>query len=209
MVGDIAHVFNRGVEKRKVFLDNQDYLRFIESLYLLNNKKGKIRIRSSVLNGNIKPPKQEKLVEILKWVIMPNHYHLLVQEIEEGGIVEFTKRLGNSYTKYFNTRYKGRSGYLFQNKAQIKTVIEERHFLYLPYYIDLNPMNIGMKGNVIDFLKNYKWSNFNTFYKANPFSVITDSNRFYGLFNTDQRKYEKELLSVSTWQVDTLEEMVS
>jgi putative transposase len=208
MIGDIAHVFNRGVDKRKIFLDDSDRLRFIEALYVLNNKEGKLRTIKNMFDENSVPPKQDKLVEILKWVIMPNHYHLLVHEVSEGGIVEFTKRLGNSYTKYFNTKYKGRSGYLFQNSAKMKILADNRHFLYIPFYIDLNPVKVKRGRNTLDSLMEYKWSNFRTFYRKEKFSIISDANKFYELFDTNQKRYEKELLDLSTWQVDEWEKYV-
>src|SRR3990167_3703185 len=143
MVGDIAHICNRGVEKRKIFLDRRDYSRFVENLYFLNNQKGKlITEKKNIFQTPYLLPKQDKLVEILKWVALPNHYHLLLHEIAEGGILEFTKRLGNAYTKYFNTKNKGRSGYLFQNSAKIIPISKNSQFLYIPIYIDLNSTDL-------------------------------------------------------------------
>ena len=75
MIGDIAHVCNRGVEKRKVFIDQNDYSRFANDLFLLNNKSGKIRTRKK---NDFKSSdfKREKLVDVLKWSLLPNHYFL-------------------------------------------------------------------------------------------------------------------------------------
>lgn len=229
MRGDIAHVFNRGVDKRQIFLDEGDYLRFLSSLVLLNNKEGKIRTESK----NIFPvsielaSKQKKLVEILRWSLLPNHYHLLISEIEEGGISEFTRRLGNSYTKYFNNKYQ-RSGYLFQNKVQIVPVTENSQMLYLPVYIDLNCIDLRFNDwkqrgrsyhhkEMIKFLKSYKWADCGHYFASNPFFNIANHNLFNELFDTNLLKYEKELTALmkepfgidgvdetnpSTWHVD-------
>src|SRR3989338_5717463 len=132
MVGDIVHVCNRGIEKRRIFTDN---------LFLLNNKNGKIRTVKNIFE-TASLPKREKLVEVLKWGLLPNHYHLLLYEVVEGGIIEFTKRLGNAFTKYFNTRNEGRSGYLFQNSAKIILINDERQYLYITFYIDINPLDL-------------------------------------------------------------------
>src|SRR3989344_628712 len=217
MVGDIAHVFNRGVDKRKIILDKNDYFRFTNDLFLINNKSGKIRTRRK---ENLNPLEfnQEKLVEVLKWTILPNHFHLLLYEVIEGGISEYIRRLGNAYTKYFNTKNKGRSGYLFQNKAQIVPIQEDSQFLYIPFYIDLNVLDLKFKdwksnrpGKVEakSFLRTYDWSSYKDYFGEGRRDFIINKELFYSLFNTELKKYENELLDfmheadVSTWHVDT------
>jgi len=218
MIGDIFHVFNRGVEKRKIFLDDQDYFRFVNNLFLLNNKFGKIRTTKANI-FNQPDLKRQKLVEILKWSLLPNHYHLLLYEIEEGGALEFTKRLGNAYTKYFNIKNKKRSGYLFQNSAKIVSITNDPHFLYIPFYIDLNPLDLKFadwknKGidnrKAIDFLKNYRWSSFNHYFMKNTINQIENKQLFFHLFDTNEKNYENDIIDYlkgfhqnsSTWQVD-------
>ncbi len=218
MVGDIAHICNRGVEKRNIFLSKQDYIRFRDNLFLLNNVDGKIRTRETNIR-NVDNSKQKKLVEILKWSLLPNHYHLLVVEATEGGILEFTKRLGNAYTKYFNLKNKGRSGYLFQNKARIILIIDDSQFLYIPFYIDLNPLDIRFHkwkqrhpavNESSGFLKSYEWSSFKDYFGNGNYECVISKDKFYDLFDTNVKRYEKELFefmasaTVSTWQVDTL-----
>jgi len=201
MIGDIAHVYNRGFEKRKIFLDNADYRRFAECLHKLNNIKGSLR--SEAKKYFLNPPKQDKLVEILKWCAMPNHYHLLLHEVSEGGIVEFTKRLGNSYTKYFNIRYR-RSGYLFQNAAKIRHMVDNAQFLYIPYYIDLNPLDlfasewrskklISIKP-AISYIENFEWSSYHAYENDGVYKAIINTDKFFELFDTDKKRYNKELL---------------
>ncbi|KND48459.1 MAG: Transposase [Parcubacteria bacterium C7867-005] len=218
MVGDIAHVFNRGVEKRNIFLNRKDYLRFVENLFLLNNKEGKIRTRQGNTLGH-NDLKRKKLVEIFKWSLLPNHYHLLIYELEEGGILEFTKRLGNAYTKYFNTKNGKRSGYLFQNSAKIVRMTDDSQFIYAPVYIDINPLDLKFPkwksssintDKALDFLSNYEWSSFKDFYGSGMHSAVVNKELFYEMFDTNEKKYQKELIkfldnpTVSTWQVDTV-----
>ena len=202
MVGDIAHICNRGVEKRKIFLDRRDYSRFVENLYFLNNQKGKlITEKKNIFQTPYLLPKQDKLVEILKWVALPNHYHLLLHEIAEGGILEFTKRLGNTYTKYFNTKNEGRSGYLFQNSAKIIRIQEDAHYLYIPFYIDLNVMDMFNSkiapDKVFGFLISYQWSSLRDYYDASNYLPIINRDSFYELFGTDQIRYKEELLDLA------------
>ncbi len=206
MIGDLAHVCNRGVEKRKIFLSEADYFRFVMNLLCLNNKGGKIRIRkgnplediNEILSG------REKLVEILKWSLLPNHYHLLLYEFSEGGIIEFTKRLGNAYTKYFNTKNTGRKGYLFQNSAKIIPIENNSQFLYIPVYVDLNCSDLKFpdwkqKENndakkILEFLKTYRWSSIRNYFGESEFDNVVNKDIFYELFDTDIKDYEEELL---------------
>ena len=203
MVGDIAHVCNRGVEKRKVFLDKNDYLRFVENLYFLNNRKGKlITERKSVFQTPHLLPKQDKLVEIFKWVLLPNHYHLLLHEVVDGGISEFTRRVGNAYTKYFNTKSEGRSGYLFQNSAKIIRLQEDQHYLYIPFYVDLNLADLyGLKiedtDRLFDFMTNYQWSSFRDYYGESENLPIINRQLFYKSFDLDTKSYKRELLDMA------------
>jgi len=215
MIGDIAHVCNRGIEKRKIFLDNKDYERFTENLFLLNNEPGKIRTVKNIFTTEKEIPKQKKLVEVLKWSLLPNHYHLLLYEKVDGGILEFTKRLGNAYTKYFNIKNNGRSGYVFQNRAKIIPIADERQFLYIPFYIDINPLdlvfpdrkNFSIRDNkkAIDFLKTYKWSSYADYFGNGIRGMILNKDLFYEQFDVDSKTYQKELLDLSTSQVDELE----
>ena len=214
MVGDIVHICNRGVNKQTIFCGVNDYMRFVESLYKFNNKGDSLRSRS--LFDNLPP--QEKIVEILKWSLLPNHYHLLVYEKVEGGVTQFAKRIGNGYTKYFNIKNK-RSGYLFQNKAKIIKVEDDAHFLYLPYYVELNPLDlfdtawrdegIHQKKRAEVFLSTYRWSSYQDYVGKKNFPMIINKDLFFDLFETNKAAYGKEMWKlleatpVSTWHVDT------
>ncbi|OGI59818.1 hypothetical protein A2814_02355 [Candidatus Nomurabacteria bacterium RIFCSPHIGHO2_01_FULL_38_19] len=202
MIGDIYHICNRGIRKEKIFDSESDYFRFVLNLYRLNNKGESLRI-----NPNRKSiddfPEQDKIVEVLKWTLLPNHYHLLLYEKVDGGVLDFVKRLGNSYTKYINIKREA-SGYLFQNSARIIHITSNRHFLYIPLYIDLNlldliyskskPRKINIKKS-LTFFKNYKWSSFRDYFgnRVSPFAKIINKDLFYEYFDTNTKDYHKEL----------------
>lgn len=199
MIGNIAHVCNRGFSKEKVFLEERDFGRFIEGLYRFNNKNGAVRFQGKSIFTD--PPEQNRIVDILKWSLVPNHYHLLLHEKVDGGIVEFVKRLGNGYTKYFNIK-NDRSGYLFQNSAKIIPIESHGHFLYIPFYVELNPLdgfdkdwrNEGIKntGGALDFLSNYKWSSYSDYETERNFSCLLSKNVFYDLFDTSDKDGKKD-----------------
>jgi len=202
MVGDIYHICNRGIRKEKIFDNESDYFRFVLNLYRLNNKGESLRInphRKSIDSF----PEQEKIVEVLRWTLLPNHYHLLLYEKVDGGVLEFVKRLGNSFTKYINIKREA-SGYLFQNSARIVQIRNDQHFLYIPFYIDLNLLDliypkterrkIDVKKS-LDFFKNYKWSSFRDYFgdSNSQFSKIINKELFYEIFDFDSETYQKEL----------------
>jgi putative transposase len=210
MIGDIKHVFNRGVNKINIFNNDYDRTRFLECLYKFNNKDTAIRSEAEDFFSN-PPPQEEKIVEILKWSLMPNHFHLLLYEVTDGGITEFIKRLGNGYTKYFNIKNK-RKGYLFQNSTKMVRLENDQQFLYIPYYIDMNPIDLKFpdwkkKGladteKVIDFLDHYEWSSFPDYctptrqratLTARNISCLTSKELFYDLFDIKESEYQKEL----------------
>jgi putative transposase len=211
MIGDIKHVFNRGVNKINTFNTDADRERFIECLYKFNNKDSAIRSEAENFFAD-PPPQEEKIVEILKWTLIPNHFHLLLYEVVEGGITEFVKRLGNGYTKYFNIKNK-RSGYLFQNTAKMILLENDQQFLYIPYYLDMNALDTkfinwkedGIKDTklAINFLNNYKWSSFSdytrqpaTLTSGRDYSCVINKEMFYDLFDVNEEQYQKEIASL-------------
>jgi putative transposase len=201
VIGDIYHICNRGIRKEKIFDDDSDYLRFVLNLYRLNNKGESLRMNS--YRTSIESfPEQNKIVEIVKWTLLPNHYHLLLYEKIDGGVLEFVKRLGNAFTKYINIK-REKSGYLFQNSARIIPITRNEQFLYIPFYIDLNLLDLIYHENrhnridiekSLNFCKNYKWSSFRDYFgdQNSPFSKIINKDLFYECFDTDSKNYEKE-----------------
>ena len=159
----IYHIYNRGVEKRKVFLDDQDHFRFIHDLFEFNDEAPalntyyrlpylqsyevqlqKTRLQKIGATNKAAGRRQRKLlVEILAFCLMPNHYHLLIRQRIDKGAVNFMQKLGTGYTNYFNKRYE-RVGSLFQGRFKAVLINKESHFIHLPYYIHLNPLDLEM-----------------------------------------------------------------
>ena len=111
------HIYSRGVEKRKIFLNTKDYRRFMALLYIMNQEsqfKMENFLRSSKNNLScIFEEKREKtLVSILGYCLLPNHFHIILYESDEGGVSKFMGKLLTAYSMYFNTKYE-RSGPLF------------------------------------------------------------------------------------------------
>lgn len=200
MKGDIFHVLNRGVDRGRIFSDKADYSRFVDCLYKFNHQGSALRFGNK---NFIDTPKQNRIIEILQWNLMPNHYHLLIQERVDGGAVDFAKRIGNGYTKYFNIK-NNRSGYLFQNAAKIIPIVKNEHFLYLPFYIEANPIKliepswkeVGIKNSkkAADFLESYFWSSYKDHIGVLNFPDIINQDLFFEVFDTSPRQYKIDFL---------------
>ncbi|MCL5783910.1 MAG: transposase [Patescibacteria group bacterium] len=132
------HVYNRGVEKRVIFTENRDFKRFLQTLYYYQFTGPKPAF-SKHLQFKIKDfSRNPKIVEIVCYCLMPNHFHLLLRQVKENGISEFMGKVLNSYAKYFNTKYK-RVGPLFQGAFRTVLVENDDQILHLSRYIHLNP----------------------------------------------------------------------
>jgi len=141
-VDEFYHVYNRGVEKRIIYQDPQDYKRFTELLYVANTS-GPTDLRQirnkhdSVYDWE----RDEPLVAIGAYCLMPNHFHILLTPLQEAGVSIFMNKLCTSYSMYFNKKYQ-RSGTLFEGKFKAKHVGSDEYLKYLFSYIHLNPVKL-------------------------------------------------------------------
>jgi REP element-mobilizing transposase RayT len=141
--GEYYHLFNRGVDKREIFLDQKDLDRFFQSMNEFNtlNPIGSIYAASFHKNNlirNLVPKNEtEKLVDFICYCLCPNHYHFILRQIIDRGIEKFMHRLGLGYTNYFNQKYK-RSGSLFQGTFKANHIDSNEYLLYASAYVNLN-----------------------------------------------------------------------
>jgi len=133
---EIYHVYNRGVDKRMIFEDQDDFKRFIETLVMLNNHESKGGIFRSKLPKN-RDEDKEPLVTFVSFCVLPNHFHFILKQNVDGGISKFMQKVQNSYTKYFNAKY-DRSGSLFQGRFKSIHADDNRYLLRLFVYVNLN-----------------------------------------------------------------------
>ncbi|MBP6913227.1 MAG: transposase [Candidatus Levybacteria bacterium] len=148
VAGGYYHIYNRGVERRDIFLDKQDCVVFQRYLKLYLAKPSEV--------ANIDVPRiqiflQNNLhdeLDLLAFSLMPNHIHLQVRQVHEDSISKLMKRLITSYVMYFNRKYK-RVGPLFQNRYKAALIEGDSYLLHLSRYIHLNPTKIN--NNKIDF----------------------------------------------------------
>ena len=115
---------------------------------------------------------ENRFVELVSFCLMPNHFHLLVKEVAEGGIAKYLQRIQVGYTIYFNTKYSA-SGHVFQGRYKSVHVKDDRQLMHLSAYIHRNPRELaGWKGKEFE----YPWSSLQDY---------TGANRWGGLLATD------------------------
>lgn len=129
------HVYNRGVNKDAIFLEDEDYSVFLNLLkrYLSSRQIKDARGRPY---DNL-----SKQVELLAYCLMPNHFHLLLFQNDAHGITRLLRRVMNSYVGYFNKKY-NRLGHLFQDVYKASDIDNEAYLWHISRYIHLNPMDI-------------------------------------------------------------------
>jgi len=140
--GEFYHIYNRGVDKRSIFEDKYDVERFLQSMREFNSVApiGSIYENSfNRLGGSTAKSveRADKLVEFVCYCLNFNHYHFILEQVSNGGISEFMRRLGGGYTWYFNNRHT-RSGSLLQGKFKAVHVNSNEYLLHLSAYVNLN-----------------------------------------------------------------------
>ena len=149
------HCYNRGVEKRVAFEDSRDYHRFLELLYLANDEYPLRRddIGTHKFEEILRTPRGKKLVSIGAFCLMPNHFHLVLKEVADGGITAFMHKIGTAYTMYFNARH-DRTGNLFLKPFRSRHISTDRYFQHLVNYVHSNPATLyehsWKTGHIVD-----------------------------------------------------------
>lgn len=149
------HIYNRGVAKGKIFIDQEDNQVFLNCL--------KIYLSPIALQGEslkVSPSRQLKNytdeVKLHCYCLLPNHFHLLVYQRNIDSINFFMRSLATKYSMYFNRKYK-RVGPLFQGVYKAVLVTSEEQLCYLSKYIHRNPLDTLPSGRV---LEDYKYSSY-------------------------------------------------
>ena len=143
------HCYNRGVDKRQVFIDEDDYERFLLLLYLCNDEESSTRvvdlemkqIRLAKVLEHRTITRTVPLVDIAAYACMPNHVHFIMRQISDGGLPRFMQKVFTGYTMYFNQKYE-RTGPLFSGAYKSKHIDTDEYFKHAIQYVLLNPVEL-------------------------------------------------------------------
>ncbi|KKT56308.1 MAG: hypothetical protein UW50_C0003G0003 [Candidatus Wolfebacteria bacterium GW2011_GWA1_44_24] len=158
-VGSIVHALKRGARGMDIVMDKADSWQFMKSLYLLNDVYSNRNWHRETADLPLfkRPeswPEREPLARILAWVLMPNHFHLLLQEKKEGGIAKFMQRFCGSMSLCFNLKYESK-GSIFQGAYKAKRVDDDSYLRHLAFYIQVKNVLELYPGGLIAALKNF------------------------------------------------------
>jgi REP element-mobilizing transposase RayT len=186
---NIYHIYNRGNNKEKIFFDDQDYKAFIFRLGLclgfteeeLNKEKliampySRIRITDT----------NKKDFKLHAFCLIPNHFHLLIEQIGDVPISKLILKLCTSYARYINLKNK-RVGHIFQDKFKAVVIKNDPQLMWTSSYIHMNPV----KDKLVKKPEDYKWSSYNDFASERNLPIVSKEllTEIFG----DQKNFIKE-----------------
>lgn len=195
--GEHYHLFDRGTAKQEIFLDKRDYARFLflilhcQSSVAITNTSHYVNsyIKHSVFNIRDSRHSEilaNRIVALVAFAIMPNHFHLIVEQISDNGISEYMHRVLMGYAKYFNTKYE-KSGHVFQGPYQAVHVSDNEQLLHLSAYVHKNPNELlSWKGKE----EYYPWSSLQDFTQDNRWGALLKNDIIVQQFR-DKAEYRK------------------
>lgn len=183
----IYHVFNRGVAKLPIFTDRRDYNRFLETIYYYQFQGPKPQFSQLNRFKDLNFEKNKKIIEILCYCLMPNHFHILLKQLIENGVSEFMSKISNSFTKFFNTKHK-RVGPLLQGPFKAVRIENDNQLIHVSRYIHLNPISSFL----VKDLKTYPWSSYRSYIGLETDKIC--SKEFILSMLKSEEKYEQFVL---------------
>lgn len=224
------HIYNRGVDKREIFLEASDYFRFLHDLYEFNDKNSTpLHIGRKFNQETGRDPssaklttssrstdrKRDLLVEIVCFVLIPNHFHFILRQLQENGVVLFMRKLGG-YSYFFNKKYE-RSGTLFQGRFKSILIDSDEYLMHLSRYIHLNSLEmiekdwrekgIEDKEKAQEFLGNYRWSSYLDYIGKENYPSLINKQPILEYFD-DFQEYKRFVEEYSFENLDEIKDFI-
>lgn len=205
----VYHIYNRGVNRSTIFHSQQNYQRFYDTIdyYRIPTQPVKLSYflkwsltdKRKLLETTQRNPK--KYVSIYCYAFMPNHFHLLVRQIQENGVSEFMRKVQNSFAKYENIRHE-RTGGLYEGPFRAIRIKTENQLLHVSRYIHLNPYTSSIVTSLKE-LHAYPWTSLPQYIaekkgicETRPILSSFSSSKQYEQFVNDQADYQRELETI-------------
>ncbi len=202
----IYHIFNKSIEGKTVFSNKRGYARALLTLQYYRFANLPLRLSKYLILPEVKKKEfiatntseESKLVEILAYCLMPNHFHFLLEQKIENGISSFIGNFTNSYTKYFNTKNK-REGPLFKGIFEATWIENDEQLIHVSRYIHLNPVSSFLISQ--ESLESYPWSSISEYLNSSSLGICNKqkvlghfpSPEKYKQFLYDQISYAQDL----------------
>lgn len=183
------HIYNRGVEKRDIFLDEHDYAVFLSLL--------KRYLDPTIVYKGSDPHPLSSKIDLLAFCLMPNHFHLFAKQKTKNGITKLVRAICTNYVMYFNKKY-DRVGTLFQGKYKAVMVENDIYFLHLSRYIHLNPYPGSDP-------KLYEFSSY-SYFLGHKNAAWLKPDEILAFFTAAQKEYLKDHSSYQSFIEDYIED---
>ncbi len=194
------HIFNRAMNKQVIFHNFGDYVRFLFLIIYMQSPVKFLHIgrlvkdfskyctgqSRALTSGYEEEIIKKRVVELVTFCIMPNHFHLIVKELEEGGIAAYMQRVLTAYSKYYNTKYE-KTGHVFQGPYRAVHIQDDIQLLYLSTYIHRNPREISHWFNKED---KYPWSSYQDCIKESRWGKLLLTEVLIGEFK-NKKSYDE------------------
>ncbi|HEV8667026.1 MAG TPA: transposase [Candidatus Paceibacterota bacterium] len=214
----------RGTRGLPIVRNNADRERFKNLLFYLNDSYRDEYWERAI--KNLPPferpdswPERKPLVNLLGWSLMPNHFHLILQETQKGGISKFMQKLRGSMSTHFNAKY-NEKGSIFQSsyKGRTANLYGDEYLRLLTVYVLVkNPFELyqgGLKNAILNFENAYRWETAYPFCSLGDFINNVDTPTMHAglldiLFESplEFKKFAKESLKHKLDQLLLIEKM--
>ncbi len=219
-IGEYYHIYSRTILNSTEFKDYKNAKRLEQAFLIANSTKSGEAFQLMRNDKNASQEdilgilnKGEKLVDVLCYTIMPDHYHLLVREVKENGIKNFIQKCNTSIAKYINIK-KDRRGPLFESRFKSKHINTNEYLLHLSLYIHLNPLDflagkewrkhaVNNWVSVRPKLLDYQWSSLKSFLDPLKKNLVVSGMEIIKEQFNDVKEYENFLRD---WSEESIED---
>lgn len=177
--GEIYHLCNRSVDKKPIFIEKRDWVRFLFLIIVSQSSKSLSNVswfisnymKMGHFNFSDKFSKEiidERIVRLISFCIMPNHFHIIMEELKDNGISKSMQKIQDAYAKYFNVKYK-KSGHVFQGPFRATHISNNDQLIYTNAYVHRNPIELPAWKKKED---KFPWSSYTDFIYQNRWGKL-------------------------------------
>ena len=204
--GGFYHIFNKTIDQKRVFIDKDFCRHFLKTLTYYRSSRSSqsfSEVRNLPREEQLKIDKivshrKYFLADVLAYCLMPTHFHLLIKQLMDDGLVRFISNTLNSFTRYFNLRSQ-RRGPLFLPQFRSERITNESQLIHVSRYIHLNPYS-GEVVKDMTKLKDYPWSSYGEYLDSPRKSSLANTHEILETFGGTRKRYQKFVEERSDYQ---------
>lgn len=167
------HVYARGASRQEIFLESADYYMFL-SLFRRYLSAEDVKDSAGMSYAKLYDD-----IQLLSYCLMPNHFHLLLYQVNEGAMQRLMRGVMTAYSRYFNKKY-DRSGGLFETRYKASRISSDTYLMHITRYIHLNPKD--WREHPYSSLRFYLQAHDEDWVDEQPIVALFPSRESYGDF---------------------------